>query len=390
VLLLMGSGAGCKRRAAPIGPPLEGAVRLDALYPAHPAWEDVRQLDALIAHARRVRAQALASRSRAGSAVSSAGSPASVSLPTVRMPAPLRATALPPDGRTPGIEGARELAALRVDQLDEALSDHNADVLAKVRQAEEKRVAADVAAERARLVDSPPTLPPTPENRAALAALRRLRFRQIALESQVRVLTLPAILEVERDLNQTLKEIAALEASLEVKAQDVDRLIEEAVGAFQTRRRAESAGVVATRAAELEAETDRVVSAYAGRVEARLATVSLPGGIAVAAPGAMPDLTLTSPADLARRAVPAAPGPVGSGRTASLAALEAARERLVQFVTKDVRTRVDRIAARRRWRVIYTTSSAKRTTGTDLTPDAATMLREEFARARTAARALER
>jgi hypothetical protein len=74
--------------------------------------------------------------------------------------------------------------------------------------------------------------------------------------------------------------------------------------------------------------------------------------------------------------MPVTGSPAAAVTANNLTQLLAARQRLVQFVTDDLRRRVDRIAAQRNWKVTYTVAPAPN----DYTDRAAELLKQDFVR----------
>ncbi len=64
-IALIAALTGC-RASSPPAPYSRGYVRLNALIPLHPGWEDVRQIDALLRHAQTVPTHAAAPQPGAG------------------------------------------------------------------------------------------------------------------------------------------------------------------------------------------------------------------------------------------------------------------------------------------------------------------------------------
>jgi hypothetical protein len=74
--------------------------------------------------------------------------------------------------------------------------------------------------------------------------------------------------------------------------------------------------------------------------------------------------------------MPVTGGAVTTVSSNDLNQLLATRQRLVRFVTDDLRRRVDRIAAQRNWKVTYTAAPAPN----DYTDRAAELLKQDFVR----------
>jgi hypothetical protein len=214
---------GCRREPSPPPPGSRGSVRVELLLNLHPAWNDVVELDRLIAHLTALPAALPAS---------------SIPLPGVQFPAPVKDGIAAPATAQPPQAGSRSAAEARIKRLRDTLEDHSERVTDRERAAMEKRLAADVAVERARVRDLPrPAM--SARNAEDERALRKLQFQAIALESQVRVLFGDALKTAQEQLDVVLAKIKELQAPPAVLEEVQDQEIEKQVSLFRTARRAE-------------------------------------------------------------------------------------------------------------------------------------------------------
>jgi hypothetical protein len=356
------TAAGCRRNNSPGIVQSNVAIRLSSLISLHPAWNDIKEIDALIAQAKNLP-------SNKGSA------PAPIALASVSMPPPLPASLDPRPAGVPSIETARQTGQKRVKDLQASMEEHNQDLVEREQQVLEKRMTTAVAAERARLAALPPEIVETPEQKTERAALRKLQFEQIALESEVKILTEPALTPVLLRLAGIKEQVRLAEARLRPPVQQVDVALEKAVASFRQQKEAESAATLKTRADDLHTRSSEVINAYRSRLSSRLADVKPVTPAAVPAARPVPDLQIPSPAQAAS-VMPVTGSPAAAVTANNLNQLLAARQRLVQFVTDDLRRRVDRIAAQRNWKVTYTAVPAPN----DYTDRAAELLKQDFVR----------
>jgi hypothetical protein len=354
--------AGCRRNSSPAIAPSNVAIRLSSLISLHPAWNDIKEIDTLIAHAKSL-----------PSNQSAATTP--IALPTVTQPAPLPARLDARPTSVPSIESARQTGLKRVNELQASMEEHNQDLVEREQKVLEKRQTTAVAAERARLAALPPEVIETPEQKTERAALRKLQFEQIALESEVKILTEPALTPVQQRLIALREQVRLAEARLHPPVQQVDVALEKAVAAFRQQKETETAATLKTRAEDLKTRSSTVINAYRGRLSARLADVKPLATAGVPAARPVQDIAIPSPAQAAAT-MPVTGGAVTTVSSNDLNQLLATRQRLVRFVTDDLRRRVDRIAAQRNWKVTYTAAPAPN----DYTDRAAELLKQDFVR----------
>lgn len=372
VMLAMMAQAGCHRPAPKAAPRRAVTARLAALLPLHPAWQEVRQIDTLLAHAGNLSTQLS----------SPSGAPATVAatLTPVPLPAPLTVpmgvqpiSPPSPDTITQPAQGriAAEHAALRA----------GADaIVSRTRQALERDAESDVAARRAELmakqVGQPPQTEPTDPR------LLALQFQAIALQSQVDVLFQPRRAEARRELDAVQKQIAALQAQLQATVpKPEDRLTQE-VATYRAQRQEQVDTQLAARRAALNKEIAQVVAGYEAAARQPIpAPPSITAGLPPIPPRAARSaaaVAVETPAQLA-----AALPPVGTGGIPPAAIAQSSRQltderaRLVDYITRDVERRVETIATLNHWNISFV-PSAGQSAAADVTDDLAAALKQQF------------
>jgi len=334
-------------------------VRLEALLPLHPAWEDVRQIDALLAHTRRL---------------PSPSAQASLPLDEVALPSPLKTDgSIPMNLAKARAERTVPAALERVERLRTALDVLNSRVVRREQTAGQKVVAADVARQEADL-------------RAGLEAeerriraqvpetLRDLQFREIALQSQVDGLPEPHRSEAQRKLDRVRQEIEAIQAAREAGDEAARQRVARQVEDYRQERRARETERLDQLRARLNRETDQIVAENQeearrslGRLKA-LAMPSVPRSADVRAK------RLPSPAEVAAGVAPTTAERSAAATSDEIAALTSRRQRLLHFITGDVRRRVENLAAQKQWRIAFAPASGL----PDMTAQVVAALREEW------------
>lgn len=348
--LLLSLLTGCHKDASRLVIHAGGSVRLEALLPLHPAWEDVRQLDALLASPRR-RPQPLPIQPP-------------LSLDEVALPSPLRTEGTVPANlaRARAEQTARP-ALERVERLRTALDVRNDRIMQRERASGQKSVVADVARREAEImarVDA--------EERRIRAQvpppLRDLQLREIALQSQVDALPEPHRSEAQHRLMATRQEIEQIRTTIEAGVADVRRRAAQEVDAYRNARKAEEAERLRHLQARLDRESDQIVAENEEEVRSslnRLKALALPS---VPYSPAVYPTRLPSPARVAARASPPVADfglrwrhehatPAVAPTSDQTAALNAQRRRLLDLITRDVRRQVERLAVEKRWNLSF-------------------------------------
>jgi hypothetical protein len=336
-------------------------VRLPALLSLHPAWADLRDLDALIAHT------AGLGNSPARQDAANAGVP----LPEAPMPPPLDVGTTTLTSRPPSLAGVTRDAANRLDRLTASLTARAERIVERERKERMEKVAADVATKRADLqaaaVNTPVEALLSPSDRKDL---RRLQFLEIAFESQVAVLFPPARGESEAKLKTVRAQIAAIEAKAPKPGEELQARVDKQVADYQKQRVAEMEKELGARRTALASETVQRLEPYRKQIHDRIALPPTPS--IVGATGAIASLEprIATPAEVAGKTTATAPLSAG----AALAGLRDQRDRLLRSITDELRTRLQAVAADHHWTLSY----EPRAGYIDATDGAASALRSQF------------
>src|SRR5579862_4979952 len=155
---------GCRPAAPKQAPARAVTVNIEALLPAHPAWQDVKRLDAL-----------LEEQAAKGAAMQPAVALASAREPQLHPPlaVSMRVTPEPP----PSVASIRAPSMARLAQTRAALDSGMAAVLDRNKARLERSAAADVAARRAELVEK--AAEPVPPPQATDPRLLHLQLQAI-------------------------------------------------------------------------------------------------------------------------------------------------------------------------------------------------------------------
>lgn len=345
---------GCRQVSPPPPTFTRGSVNVNALLTIHPAWNEVVELDKLIAHV---------------ASLSGSSPPASISLPDAVFPAPLTAAIAAPTTKPPPPAGSRSAAADRIARLRESLNEHSDRVVERERLTLEKRLEAEVAVERSRLRALPPK-PHVVRNPEDEKKLQKLELEALALETQVKALFDPAQSEAQVQLNSVLAKIEKLKVPPARQQEVQETEIENQVEKFRAAKRADMQKTLAATTTQVLATSQQAVSAYRTGVRARLAEAKSPKPVTLQKTPQMPNPSLSSPKDAAAAAF-AQGAPVSSGEAERMTELRAQRARLVKVITDDINRRVEGMAAEHHWTLVPSG-------GTDLTPNAADLLRKQI------------
>jgi hypothetical protein len=368
VLLLLAALAGCQgRSSSPVG---QSAVyvRLDALLPLHPAWQDIRRLDDLTAQARTL----------------PAAFPAQTAVPLreapLPSPLPVRAEMLagpaPPGPETlrPGLARVKSLRALLDARIERSMR------LQGIK--DQKEILADVElwrnsqeADRRAAVEK--------VERQAAQRLRDLTFKEIKLETQARSpLGPPGAAEALKGVQAEIKD---LPNRLAERRSEVLKPFDQEIERKKNDREQEQREAGVRRRAELGRRAERTIAEYQARIFLGPIAHGALGAIHVPRPEALPDLheavsparheRLPSPAQIAAETPSAAAAGAAHATGDALNALAAQRARLDDFIRSDIRRRVERLAVRNHWRVLFTPEAGR----PDVTDRAVAALRAEFA-----------
>ena len=356
-------GAGCRRSPEDAMRYSSGYVKLEDLVHQHPGWQDVKQLDAMIAHAGGLPAPTASS---------------SIRLPEAPMPAPLQRRPLLPAALTAEkrwIEAVQAPARQRVERLQssaevrtERAVNARERELRTTTDAEIRQREADLREESRRegvAIDSRWYVP-----------IRDLWLREYALETQVATYkpypASPAYkVSVDR-LNEIRSEREAAEKKrlAELKAVD-DRLTQLLADA---RRDVEEkfARQIARYREELEQKAGRETRERLAAVETVLSALEPLERPAVPPAPESRNMTLPSPSQVASAAPAAVGTPINTAK--QIEDLKSQRQRLAEYLEKDVKRRLNRLATQHRWRLAFGPKPGL----DDITNTAAQLLSEEW------------
>lgn len=379
-LLLPALLAGCSKTPPPPAPNTPSYVRLASLLPLHPGWNEVRQLDTLLAHAASLPVNPSVPQNDL------------LDVPLSSRPSPFQGTieaALPvrPDiggAPLPDTNSVTQPAEARLMKLGAAFDAQNEGILDRERETINRKVKAEVAARRADLM-AQPNLPGKSEPDPNAERRFQLQIQEIALETQVGPLGLfpPARGEAEKKLKAVrdeLKRLAPKPADASNAQNALSERIDKEVAAFAREKLTATERTVAERRKMLAAKTQEILAGYRKQLQMSVEmpiplaeTTTLPASASTTL--RLP--SLASPTQVRGQIVStsaSAPAASALPTASSRAALLAQRARLVSYLTDDVRRRVDRLAAENHWTIQYAPSPGR----TDVTPQAADKLNAEF------------
>lgn len=339
-LLCLAVTGGCRTQEPRIPPYSYISVRLNALLPLHPAWEEVRHLDAL------------AEQTLPSSAPSSS---APVVLAEPVLPETLPVSTSVPLSPVPTAAVLTSAANRRLESLRDMLRVRNARAIERERRVREKEMEAVVAREESALIA---------RDQQEIARLRRhfdrdtrnLELKIIAAETQIYAYSrLPNANELRLAAQRTL---AQLQSQKDERRKALEETIkktvasrEQRLGAFRQQKQMELAKALEGRAEELRTESERTVADYQQQIRANqqsLADLQMPSVPQTSAVRAFP---LASPARVAA-AYRMPPAPSGGEERARSSLLQQ-RARLIAYITQDLRRRLERLAAENRWRISF-------------------------------------
>jgi hypothetical protein len=315
-------------------------VRLNALVPLHPAWEEVRRLDALAEQTR-------------PSSVSS--SPVGIALIEPTLPETLPISTSVPLSPVPTGTVLTGAANRRLDSLRDMLRVRNVRAIERERRVREKELDASIAREESALIA---------RDQEEVARLRRqfdrdvrnLDLKIIAAETQIYAYSrLPNANEFRLAAQQTLLQLQsqkddrrkALEEAIKKTKAERDRRL----SAFRQQKRTELAKELAAREEELRSEAERTVADYQQRIRSNQETLGDLKMPSVPQTSAVKAFPLVSPARVAA-GYRTPPAPSGGEAHARISLLQQ-RARLVACITQDLRRRLERLAAENRWRISF-------------------------------------
>jgi hypothetical protein len=356
------STPGCRRQPGDQIRYSTGYVKLDELVHRHPGWQDVLQLDAMIAHASGLESAELRS----------ATPVASPPLPQPLQRRPLLPEAISAEQRR--IEAVQYPLRDRMNRLrnstnvriDRAVSVRERELRSTL-DAELRQKLADLEEEarRERLVIEGKWYVP----------IRDLQLQVFALESQVETYKpFPAspaykmsqerlaekLAERDKVLAQLAQEIAAIDSALNQRLASARQEIDNRFGRQIADYRSDLEGKATGEAGERLAAMQRELSSLAPLERPRVPPAP-----------EMRSMTIPSPSQLA-----SAGGPISAplDTDAEIAAIRAQRERLAQYLERDVKRRLNRLSAQHRWRLAF----GQRPGLEDVTPTAEKLLVEEW------------
>ncbi|MEP6755565.1 MAG: hypothetical protein ABJA67_08700 [Chthonomonadales bacterium] len=354
-LLLLCLLISCGKKKA-TGPVISGYVRLPELMKVHPGYPELEKLDRMIKSLETplAKSAAVAPNPELKPFAPLPGSPA------VRLSEPM----LPKD--------SHDLSKDRIKFLVDQLSKHDVQVVARQRHLLEKRVAAELSAERTRLL----SLPSEPLDTPARAELRRkLRLKlieQIALQSEERVLTIPAVVPVRARLAELDKEIATLRSSMNPPKAENDSILDSKIAELKKKKDEEVDAKVAEVAQTLLEGRDKLAKEYSDRFESKFNAIkpteplTLPATKTVIVQAQRPEMGRTSI-------------PVKGGETSakSIQSLRTYRTQLEAYLILDTRRQALRIAEKSQWKVSFNEPENSKGSTPDLTLKIADKMRED-------------
>lgn len=355
--------AGCSRGPSASAVYTAGYVRLDDLARLHPGWEDVKRLDELMNRARSLQA------TPTPMALTTAAAPP--------LPPPLAgfkdsAQRLAANERR-RIEAAEAPAAARVEELQNTI---NSEML---RRAEREELAIRTR-HTARLIGDENAL--VEKMRSARRAIDReeyplirdLKLKEIALDSQVQALyPSEARTKAQDKLSDTRKQIVKLEEQLDSRLKAVDEEHKRKVADLRLARKSEEERELAEFRRTQADEAEKMIAEKKAAIDLVLTTLDPLQPPQVPAMPRIRSGHLKSPAELAAESARPSPSTDTLRIPTALADLDQQRVRIVRFIRADVRRRVERLAAQRRWSVAFDQS-----TGRDMTRDIAVLLEREW------------
>ncbi len=357
------AGAGCRRTPEDSIRYSTGYVKLDDLVHRHPGWQDVRQLDAMIAHANNLPAPtATGARNLPEAPLPPALQrrpllPAAISVEKLR----IEAVKSPARQRIERLQGS---AIIRVERAVNVREKE----LRTTTDAELQQLEADLKEESRRdriSVESKWYVP-----------VRDLWLREFALEAQVVTYRPYPTSPAYKMSQERLAEIRA-----QRKAAEDERSTElEAVDDRLKQRLADARKDVEQKFSRLIAEYRRDLESKAGtemRERLAMAETVLSALEPLERPKVPPapenrNVSLPSPSQVAAAVKTAAGAPLDAGD--EIDDLKAQRERLSQYLQKDVKRRLNRLATQQRWRLAFGPKPGL----DDITNTAAQLLAEEW------------
>jgi hypothetical protein len=351
-------GAGCSRPVLPAAP--HRYVRLDALLPLHPSWEQIRALEREVARLKTASVQA-------GSFQYEPHLALSTFTPRLSPPANM------------AVERAAQVdrdARRYVDSLRKSLTDANRSIISIERRREQRRVDADVAA---RLAEAARAL--KDENDVQAFAIRKrleaLATRDIVVRSQIQDLAQARTLD-RRPLRTAQAEHAAIvadmarlkEESTALLAEDVARMVAGRRDVILRDEQAKSRDRLAKREEELKGEIeDKLAAAMRAQRD-----TAIPPPAAPRLPAPDPRTTpLPLPAG-ASAPIVAAPTLVQPALDRQSAIWQAQRGSLIAEIRADTAKAVEQVAMRRGWILVAGPQGG----ATDATDEAADDLRAQW------------
>ena len=357
------AGAGCRRSPEDSIRFSTGYVKLDDLVHRHPGWQDVRQLDAMIAHASNLPAPSAAGVRNLPEAP----------LPPALQRQPLLPAAISVEKRR--IEAVKFPARQRIERLQgsalvrmERAVNTREKELRTTTDAELRQLEADMREESRRdrvTIESKWYVP-----------VRDLWLREFALETQVATYrpypTSPAykmsqerLAEVRGQRQQAEQQLAmeldAVEKRLTQKLADARSEVEEKFSRHIAEYRKDLESKAGAEMRERLAAAERVLSGLEPLERPKVPP----------APESR-NVSLPSPSQIAA-AVQTTPG-ASFDAGDEIQDLRAQRERLAEYLQKDVKRRLNRLATQHRWRLAFGPKPGL----DDITNTAAQLLAEEW------------
>jgi len=323
--------AGCQRKAAQ---PPRHYVRLEALLPLHPIWEQVARLESL-AQATRQSAQQQAASLRLEA------SPLPVSFP-----APV---AVPPSLEQERRARIAEDARRRIQGLAEELRRRNAELLRREEAAGARQLENQVAAARTELEGA--LLARQANIRTEYEGkLNPLRFKSVIFETQVRGFSGQPQQDAQAQLNAINAEVARLEQERDTRLAEAQEQMQRDLAARKQELTRQYNARLAQRRAELETLAARQVQ----REEASLSAQSEPipplGSASLGTlPPTVPLPPPASPDTVAPAAFAQAQGQVAAAGSRQRAEVEAQKAHFVALIREDTRQAVLAISHRQGW-----------------------------------------
>lgn len=364
---LIVSLAGCRGRSPGGIVPSAGYVRLPTLIRIHPAWSDVERLNGLIAKPIQVEQQ----QSHGFAA------PAIASPPSLAAPPPIKR-------EDAGAEGSRltaikEAAHSRINKLQNTLNQRTARIIQRRQREAQNQAVVELQNETQRLKDEAASRKAARRS-SAHAPVRDLGLQEIAFVSQLNSLSKfpggggSARQDVEGKLASVRIRKKSLEDALATDLAGIDKQLATDLAAADHRIQVATAGKVdQLRKAEEERQAD-TNRRNLNEVDVILSTLAPLGTSPAPVISVVTPMALSAPSSVTMPArLPADPtADAASAKDRQI--LAGQRDKMVQFITDDIKRRLTRLAAQQRWDLTFLPGPGRG----DFTERAADLLRDEW------------